>query len=102
LGSVLGVESASAQHLTRLVEASLCDGALPYARRQDVLRAARRLGVGRFQANLLIAAVQHRYDPPMAEPEPRRADRTAGWATWVVMIVVVEAFVLGALALTHV
>jgi hypothetical protein len=33
---------------------------LRYSNRQRLLRRARQLGVGRFDANLIIAAVQHR------------------------------------------
>ena len=33
---------------------------LSYSKRLGLLRAARRMGIGRFEANLIIAAVQHR------------------------------------------
>jgi hypothetical protein len=36
------------------------DGVLPYSRRLGLLGTAQELGVGRFEANLIIAAVQHR------------------------------------------
>lgn len=34
---------------------------LRYSQRQALLKVAARLGIGRFEANLFIAAVQHRY-----------------------------------------
>jgi len=131
LSSVLGVASAPAERLARLVQEALGDGVLPYAARQDVLQAARRLGVGRFQANLIIAAVQHRYgtpalslpavtltaaslpavslsDPPnpskgpAATLEPRREGRVWRWAGTVALALALEAaLVLGALSLAH-
>jgi hypothetical protein len=102
LSSVLGVASAPAERLSRLVQESLCDGVLPYPRRQEVLRAARRLGVGRFQANLLIAAVQHRYDTPAMESEPRQVGRPWGWVGAAALILAIEAaIVLGALSIAH-
>jgi len=36
------------------------DGVLPYSRRLGLLGTAQDLGIGRFEANLIIAAVQHR------------------------------------------
>lgn len=47
------------------------NGVLHYSRRQDLLRGARRLGIGRFQANLLIAAVQHHYEGAGGQAEVR-------------------------------
>jgi hypothetical protein len=41
---------------------------LRYSQRLELLRAARRLGVGRFEANLLIAAVLERRRSRTAEP----------------------------------
>jgi hypothetical protein len=110
LSSVLGVASAPADRLAILVQESLSDGILPYPRRQDVLRAARRLGVGRFQANLIIAAVQHRNGTPgsslsvdpMPQSQPRRARVPWGWLGAVVLVLALEAaLVLGVLSATY-
>jgi len=46
--------------LVRAVEASLIGGDLSAGERRRLIRRATRLGLGRFEANLLIAAVQHR------------------------------------------
>jgi hypothetical protein len=103
LSSVLGVASASAEYLARLVEQSLSDGVLPYARRQDVLRAARRLGVGRFQANLLIAAVQHRCERATPQPEPPRQRLPWGFVGCVALVVAFEAaLALCAISIAHI
>ena len=75
-------------------------GVLPYSRRVALLRVARKLGINRFEANLIIAAVQHREPtPPVGdgkceEPPPRR-----GAMLWVTGLVVVgiESVVASAL-----
>ena len=38
-------------------------GVLRYTARAQLLAAAEDMGLGRFQANLIIAAVQHQVDP---------------------------------------
>jgi hypothetical protein len=60
--------------LRRAIEAAIIDGHLGIADRERLLRRAERLGVKRFEANLLIAAVQHR----AAESRDERTIR----ATW--------------------
>src|SRR4051812_20814253 len=41
------------------VAAALDEGILRYSARKDLLREAARMGLGNFEATLLIAAVQH-------------------------------------------
>jgi hypothetical protein len=95
--SVLGVAGASAEHLARLASQSLGAGVLSYSRRQDLLRAARRLGVGRFQANLIIAAVQHRHRSTPVAPGAVPSAASRGWVGMAALILAVEAvLVLGA------
>src|SRR4051812_9108738 len=43
-----------------LVASRLAGPVLPYSQRQDLLRIGARLGIGGFEANLIIASVQHR------------------------------------------
>ena len=47
---------------------------LRYSRRLEFLRAARRLGVSRFEANLLIAAVLERHRAKVVETDPSGGD----------------------------
>jgi hypothetical protein len=42
---------------------------LRYSKRQMLLREADRRGIGRFEANLIIAAVQHQSDRPVASSQ---------------------------------
>jgi hypothetical protein len=50
----------AADGFTALVRQHLHGPVLYYTDRQSLLAAAGRLGIGRFEANLIIAAVQHR------------------------------------------
>ena len=43
----------------QLAASQLADDVLCYSRRLQLLNTAGRLGIGRFQANLILAAVQH-------------------------------------------
>ena len=45
---------------------------LTYSDRLELLDEAGKLGIGRFDANLIIAAVQHRYDRGTVVVERRR------------------------------
>lgn len=57
------------------VEGRLEGPVLRHAQRRALLAAARRMGIGRFEANLVIAAVQHRRvsDGPLAPVQTGRA-----------------------------
>jgi hypothetical protein len=52
------------------VQSKLAAGLLHYSDRLALLRTARRLGLSRFDANLLIAAAQHERPSPKAAPLP--------------------------------
>jgi hypothetical protein len=52
-------EEGPAASFGRLVAQQLEGPVLRYSRRQALLREAERRGIGRFEANLIIAAVQH-------------------------------------------
>lgn len=67
---------------------------LCYSQRLDFLRAARRFGVGRFEANLLIAAVLERRRPRAEDlGEPDGASVTSRLAAF---LLVESAVLLGA------
>jgi hypothetical protein len=54
------VNGEAAERFAELVRQHLGGPVLCYEDRQSLLRAAARLGIGRFDANLIIAAMQHR------------------------------------------
>lgn len=53
--------AAAAERFGRIVREQVDGPIVPFARRQSMLRAAGRLGIGRFPANLVIAAEQYRH-----------------------------------------
>lgn len=57
-----------------MVAAAMEGPVLRYSNRMSLLRAAAGMGIDRFEANLLIALVQHRTptDAIAVEPRPRR------------------------------
>ena len=55
----------------RLAAAQLDGRVLSYSRRLSLLKTAGLLGIGRFHANLIIAAVQHEAPGPAFLSEPR-------------------------------
>lgn len=57
---------ATARKFADTVEAELHGGILPWSRRLRLLRLARKMGIERFEAGLIIAAVQHHRPPPRA------------------------------------
>jgi hypothetical protein len=61
---------------------------LSYSKRLGLLRAARRLGIGRFEANLIIAAIQHRTAGSSVgcqRPGPRARFRAAPLLTFLLL-----------------
>jgi len=69
--AILGHRTAAARDFADLVACRLVGGALPWSSRQFLLRQAARRRIGRFEANLIIAAVQHHLPAaPPAAPRP--------------------------------
>jgi hypothetical protein len=62
------------------VAAALDEGVLRYSARKDLLRDAAQMGLGNFEATLLIAAVQHSdrraVRPAARNPSPRSSSAT--------------------------
>lgn len=85
---VLGVPRDVADAFVLEIEAAIEGGLLRYTARRRLLARAGRLGIGPFDANLLIASVLHHEarTPAAQAAEPRRA----GLGTWVVAVLAVE------------
>jgi hypothetical protein len=79
------------------VESKLSAGLLSYSDRLALLRRARRLGLDRFNANLLIATAQHARRAPVPSPTAPRVTRGRGKLLPLVAFVLLEA-AIGALA----
>jgi hypothetical protein len=78
------VDDGGMLELRALIAACLEEGLLRHSRRQMILRRAEALGVGEFQAQLLIAQVQFGGealpDLPRVRPLRRRGGHPRGWA----------------------
>jgi hypothetical protein len=76
--TVVRVEDGGRGQFSRDVDAALAGEVLSYSRRLELLGEADRLGIGRFEANLLIAQAQHRAEP-VTELMPARSRFPIGW-----------------------
>lgn len=70
----LRIEPIVAATFTDEVIRSLDGPVLRYSQRLALLRRAAELGISRFEANLLIAAVQHRHVGTCSPAAPRRSN----------------------------
>jgi hypothetical protein len=85
-----GVAEAFAEEIERAMEG----GVLRYSRRAALLRRAKGLGIGRFEANLLIATVLHKCGNVVATTDAR--DDGGGWGGVVLVVATVQAAIVGA------
>jgi hypothetical protein len=92
--------SRSADHLSArpaatfatLVRERLDGPVLGYSRRTDLLCTAQRSGIGRFEANLIIAAVQHEAgERAAAFPVEQRSRSRASWVPIAIAVVATQA-----------
>ena len=73
----------------RAVGDRLDGGVLRWDDRRDLISRARRLGIDRFEANLIIASVQHN-----APPAPADTDAAAGWTHSVAIFAIVQSLIV--------
>jgi hypothetical protein len=66
---------------------------LRYSTRLELLKIAERIGIGRFHANLLIAAVQHQAGQPATCP-PTSAGRHANRRTIALIVLLIQSIIL--------
>ncbi|MDB5294079.1 MAG: hypothetical protein JWO31_62 [Phycisphaerales bacterium] len=95
---VLNASPEAVDEFATLVRAALADGAIGYTRRQALNRRGDALRIGRFEASLIIAAVEHRhrtYAPTAAVTLPPVRRRTVGAV--VAAVLLLEALALIAL-----
>lgn len=84
---------SAAEAFSELVRDHLDSPILRFSTRQKLLRQAAKMNLGRFEANLLIALVEHRHRRHPA-PQTRPPTRT-GWRIAAV-VVLLEATILAA------
>jgi len=81
------------------VESALdSEGILSFSRRQKLLRRARHFGIRPFDANLVIAMVQHRFQPtvPPAASHATCPSKSLNWLPAIAVIVVLQSLILAA------
>jgi hypothetical protein len=76
----------------RLVASHLVGKVLPYSRRMELLNIAEKLGIGRFHANLVIAAVQHEFAEMI--PTQNVARYRWRWPAAIFSVIAIQALVL--------
>jgi len=76
------VNGEAAERFARLVGQHLNGPVLCYEDRQALLRVAGRLGIGRFDAALIIAAVQHRADGDTLVERAARNEPSRSISRW--------------------
>jgi hypothetical protein len=97
LEHVLTIEPAIVRGFAEAVADSLQGGVLPYSDRQRLLRRAARLGIGRFDANLIIASVQHRR-PACGDERALSIAPETGWKSALLIVLTIEATLAGVFA----
>lgn len=83
---------AFADHVATHLEGSI----LRYSVRLALLREAQRRGIERFEANLIIAAVQHKADRKFVEDVSRSHERRRRLPLRVLTVVVIQTMILAA------
>jgi hypothetical protein len=85
---------STAQAFAEQVAAGMDGPVLRYATRRKLISDAGRLGIGDFEANLIIAAVQHerrRVAEPTAPPNPTQTRQSAWSVASLVVVIAVES-----------
>ena len=92
LPAVFEVSPETVRRFSRMVRDHLEGQILRYEPRQLLIRAAGRMGIDRFQANLIIAAVQHA-QPATAAVDSAPAAPMSRWIPGAVMFLLIQAAV---------
>lgn len=64
-------------------------GLLRYSQRAKLLRRAQKLGIGRFEANLVIATVQHRHATAIGTSKAHQDG--LDWTTTALLILTIQS-----------
>lgn len=91
LPEVLSAPPCVVAGLKRAVQESMVGEFLPVTDRERLIRRSMKLGLSRFEANLLIAAVQHRTREQASIPARRMAPRPWNLASLILAVLIAEA-----------
>jgi hypothetical protein len=90
------------REFAQAVTASMEGPILRFSRRQQLIEQAEQLGIRRFDANLLIAAVQHRFAGEAACAIPDAPSNGFNYRTALVIALILQFLILlGAWAVFH-
>ena len=84
-----GVTPAARAHVDRFIlqiEKLPLDQPLTYSHRLRLLKLAGKLGIERFQANLIIAAIQHRHGVRFQSESPWNSPIRQGWLLGITVV----------------
>jgi hypothetical protein len=93
---VLGSRGSAAMDFADLVPGQLVGTVLPQSRRESLIRSAAKLGISRFEANLIIAVVQDQMGVGLERIEVRRPRPTRRIAVGLTVFVAVQAAIVAA------
>lgn len=94
LDELPGTQPSVARQFANIVAAELKTGnILPYSNRQHLVRTAERMGLGRFDANLIIALIQNRLSPTPATDVVPAPTARQHWLAPLALILAIEGLV---------
>jgi hypothetical protein len=94
--AILGDRGPVARDFADIVASQLVGTVLPWSQRESLVRLADMRGIGRFDANLIIAAVQYQMGVGRIRVEATRRRRSARTiVACAVVFVVVQAGIVG-------
>lgn len=92
--AVLGERGAAARDFADLVAGQLVGTVLPRNQREMLIRAASTYGITRFEANLIIAAVQHQMGIGRRRDDAKPARLSRRIAAALAMFFIVQAGII--------
>ena len=93
---VLGARGSTARDFADLVAGQLVGTVLPWSQREALIEAALAQGINRFEANLIIAAVQHQMGVGKRRSDEKKAPLYRRIALGLGVFLVVQAGIVAA------
>jgi hypothetical protein len=93
---VLGERGVAARDFADIVACQLVGTVLPWSQRDKLIRAASAHGITRFEANLIIATVQHQMGVGRRRDDAKPARLSVRIATGLAMFVIIQAGIIAA------
>lgn len=91
-GSATAKLSSPRHDFAELVIAHIQGGVLRYSDRERLFEIARRMGIGRFETNLLIAVAEHRCGRSVSMSSTKKS---AQWPAWVLALALQALIIAG-------